>query len=226
MKKLLQNWVGEHAHLSDPKFIFLKFQEERTYIEKLSQGIIYANTVEYFRNCEKKDEVRSDPDEALGFLHQGEKTSLKIEINGKSIFLDKKNGLKNFRVTPNEDLLLKVFCLTSGQQLHNGSIDLDAQDKNLVNKKYSLAIFDPMSFLIRIDKALSDIKIDYQMGFVEYIDETYHGDIGPFKKFKKFSSQKEFRIVFREYSRFPFKLDIGDISDISRERTDGNQLVK
>jgi len=43
---------------------------KRSHIEQLRSGLLYMNTQRYFAECEADDNLRSDPDEGLAFIHQ------------------------------------------------------------------------------------------------------------------------------------------------------------
>lgn len=93
-----------------------------------------------------------------------------------------------------------------------------------------LIILDCLEFFKKINAAIylenkklyNDAIEPLGDGLVEYVDKnTYSGRMGLFKKFKGYSHQNEFRIALDVPESLldindVFKLDIGDISDITK----------
>ena len=82
-------------------------------------------------------------------------------------------------------------------------------------------IVQAVPFLERLKKALQNNGQRFRRKLVEYYDdETFHGEIGPreipFKKQKRFSYQREFRIYVRTNVEGddPTSIEVGDIRDI------------
>ena len=67
-----------------------------------------------------------------------------------------------------------------------------------------------------------------QSSLVEYVDDKYIGELGPFKKLKRFAYQSEWRLVCSEGPSGPREILIGDIRDISviLRSNEINQLIK
>lgn len=49
---------------------------------------------------------------------------------------------------------------------------------------------------------------------VEYVDRSYEGHIGPFRKFAEFAHQQELRLAVGDGDGAPLRLSIGGIRDI------------
>ena len=58
-------------------------------------------------------------------------------------------------------------------------------------------------------------RIIAEAHLVEYVDDEYAGKVGPFRKFKKFSYQSEWRLVCLDGPGGPRRIHIGSIRDIS-----------
>ena len=55
-----------------------------------------------------------------------------------------------------------------------------------------------------------------QRGFVEYMDQdTHSGDMGPFRKFRRFEFQSEYRVAVGTGLPGPRKLRIGSLRSIA-----------
>ena len=81
----------------------------------------------------------------------------------------------------------------------------------------ALIITDFNTFYERIEKTLQANENLYA-NIIEYIDEdTFHGEMGVFKKFNKYKHQNEHRIVIdKNIKENIIKFDIGSIKDISQ----------
>lgn len=66
------------------------------------------------------------------------------------------------------------------------------------------------------DAAAKKAKVKIYRGLVNYVPRGHHnGKMGIFKKFDTYSYQNEYRFVLTSGFSTPYKLIIGDISDIT-----------
>jgi len=96
---------------------------------------------------------------------------------------------------------------------------LNVGERNFKFGDTFVLILNPIEFLNRVKRAASQREIEIHHKLVEYVDrEKYNGPMGPFRKFKEFFYQNEFRIlVSPPESQCPYILNIGDISDITEQ---------
>ena len=178
------------------------------HLESFLNGNLYMNTPEYFSTLEAADLVRSDTDEGIHSSLQTKEVSIQNE-NGEWIPI---GGLINpviFRTQ--ETAAYNMYCMYGIQELIEEPLD----DRNLAFGDTFVAITNNDEFLRRIKVASENEKREYEHALIEYVDrETFHGFIGPFRKFSSFAYQQEFRIVLLGGNGSPTTLHIGDIRDI------------
>lgn len=192
----------------------IKFSE-RKYIQELQEGKIYMNTLEYFRNCE--NEVHKDNLEGADALHQADRiVSLTIEAtNIKPIILTKDSGLINFSMGSEHNRYINIYCMYLWTIIRDKQSEID--NRLLEFGDTALIITNRNEFIRRVLKSVKQEGYNCQYGLIEYFDEeTFHGDVGIFKKRKSFEYMNEFRIaVAARMDNKPYILNIGSISDIS-----------
>ena len=191
------------------------------YIEQFSQGLLYMNPLKYF--CEKETHsVRRDCHEGTSHLRQGDGAILKIKmipevakafnVPGDGQFKAIANIRGPIRFQPDALQSVNVFCMYALRESAAGTL-VDARNLGFGDSFALLKDFD--EFMKRVKAAVSGTEQELGYTLVEYIDETSHeGPVGPFKKLSDFSYQSEFRIGLFPGTGAPFKLQVGDLSDI------------
>jgi len=195
------------------KVMLLKFGK-KCYIEEFRKGVLYMNDLEYFKTLEEKCELRSDKDEDLTASYQAK---------GGQVFRQNSGGRYAYIGTITDQLQYRehysinqnIFCMYALQ------VQPKKQDIDKRNFKFGdtfVSILDPVEFLNRVKLAADKEGIKVFHKLVEYVDrEKHNGSLGPFRKFSEFSYQNEFRILVCQESPGPYKLSIGDISDITKQ---------
>lgn len=211
----------------------IKFQDKLEYLQDLQNGLLYMNTLRFFKELAGKDDFRGDRYEGLVAWYQPDRITIRIndhEIGSESLAAPV--ALQMDRV-----LSLNAFCMYSlsfradqkirADQLQEFEDSLRIHRANFGAAKYMLLTTNTTEFRQRVKQALQQAKrrgeiSRYGMGLVEYFDDrTFHGkfDEGQwgFIKRKYFEPQKEYRIVVDAGSKDkePFRLQIGDVSDIT-----------
>lgn len=201
--------------------VFIKFGKKKHLLQLQKEGLIYCNTFEYFKKCEKDEQY--DPNENATLVSQADNCELVID----GYKLSKNDGFKNVILdAPNLNKqkfthLCSMFC-----KLPKDKIDTDVEqffDERLKKfGSYMLVIYNPIEFMNRLNSVLNELydknKIIYsETKKVEYIDfNTYSGEIGAFRKSDKFKHQSEWRLAIqaKAYDK-PFVFNIKPIHDIS-----------
>ena len=194
--------------------MLIKFGE-KCYMEEFRKGVLYMNTLKYFKELEEKCELRSDKDEGLTAVYQAKGAMLSRQNSeGKYDHIGTITNQLKYR----EKYLVNenIFCMYALQvQPKKQNID----KRNLKFGNTLVSILDPVEFLDRVKLAAEQEGIRVFHKLVEYVDREKHiGTVGPFRKFSEFSYQNEFRILVCQESTGPYKLNIGDISDITEQR--------
>ena len=212
-------------------FFLARFFKDPKEAAELVRGKIYANALKYFQNLESEDASgRADPCEGMmAWLQPGEIT---LVLNGMDITADLAGPVE---AQTNWAKYLNVFCLHAG---HSEVLDVPSRTGLTVEQiqqellipdtcysfgEHAVVILDTPEFIRRVEAALPG-GVNMCKGLVEYYDpDTFSGHffgVQPtFRKHKKYSYQREYRLVFESPSErdTPLVFEVGDLSDITRQ---------
>ncbi len=190
----------------------IRFSSAR-YIQDFVTGTLYLNTLGYYAQ-EESNPARSDVREGGAQWLQPETAKLAVKING--VFHHIPGICGPIRHTKDEDLMVNVFCMYALRTSHLAAGMPELIDpRNFSFGDTFAVITDGNEFLRRVRSAAESASHALECRLVEYVDEsTYEGPIGPFRKSSAFSYQSEFRIALFPGTGDPYRLQIGDISDI------------
>lgn len=194
--------------------ILIKITKKK-YAADIQAGKLYMNKLGYFRKLEQ-DGVGDDQEGLMGAAQNG-----KMIRNGEVVaeILDIKTYLD-----------FPVFCALSvpltkvGDNKYEFVIPKKLLKEFMYDKsaEYVLIAIDKSEFIKRIDKALSDQELCGRSGNVSYTDEISFfpkKDIDKMilRKRTKFAYQYEWRVFVECHVDDHFELNIGDITDISKQ---------
>lgn len=212
--------------------MLIKFGKKE-HMESLMKGTVYMNSMEFFKTYEDYNNI-GDQDEGVQTILQPEHTKVTIgpvefEKDGKLVkiperTLRKKNGLINLKV--NSDISsINLFCLykISLDQIcrDNLKFHLPQEIKDDENYTHCVIFNDPQKFVEKINCGVKGKSNYFQAKIIEYVDkDSYHGEVGIFRKFKKYEHQNEYRIALSPNQQYrgnnnEFVLEIGELSDIA-----------
>lgn len=202
-------------------FPLIKFQSAKR-IEDLQNGLIYINSLEWYRKHESKDGdvVVGDSFEAKFHVNKGKfkliDTGEEIEIKDELITTSVSNDY--------------VYCMF-GVNPYSNSFSFTNEQKEVIKNfgDTALVILDKDEFINRIRTVALKENYEIYSDFVRYYDENKDSvnlilsllsgihNIAFWKR-KKYKCQQEYRFLFhtKSYEREHLELSIGDIRDISR----------
>lgn len=187
-----------------------KFGKREHIDQFVHEGLIYMNSLKYFKTLEG-DLLRTDKHEGASYNLQADGAILRMEHNGK--WVDVATIRDQIVSSDGKEHLTKVFCMY---------VLLESASKSLVDPRNFefgdtfVILKDGDEFLRRVHATAKKENIVLKQGCVEYVDKAKHnGAIGVFRKFSEFAYQSEFRLSVVTEKETPFSLRIGDISDIS-----------
>ena len=166
------------------------------------------NTPKFYRELEG-DNLRGDSDEGLDSQWSSPKTETILEANGIPIGKAEKARIRN-----NDIDSLNLFCMLAIKSLLATPI-IDPRNFDFGDTFVLIDDYNIPRFFERVKKAAEKENIKWQGKFVEYVNNDYNGEMGVFKKFKGYEYQSEFRIIVWPGFDKLYRLNIGDISDIS-----------
>lgn len=199
----------------------IKFQSKER-IMRLQQGHLYAKTLSYYRELEKEsgDADIGDEFEAMLHVNQG---SLINKSSGEVTALS--DAL--IRTTNSDDF---VFCMLGiYPNLDSFEFSEKQKEKMLSFGDTALIILDSQAFINRVSQAANKVGVESHFKAVQYYNPNYdlvniwvslmNGMWNmAFWKRESYRYQQEGRFVFipKEHGADHIKIDIGDISDISK----------
>uniref|UniRef100_UPI001F3D8C09 hypothetical protein n=1 Tax=Vibrio penaeicida TaxID=104609 RepID=UPI001F3D8C09 len=225
--------------MEDPSKIYrilIKFMDEQYVDSFVNEGLIFMNNIEFFRRYEADEggvPVRGDK-------HEG----LTVSLNAKDLVVTFDNqvvdglvGKVDVRLNHEDETNLysmtrisDLDILESGDEGYylspqfmtfgNKAVIISGDNINTFNERLSAAIHnDPHTFTFREDGIVTKQ--------VEYVErESYHGEMGVFRKFSDYSWQREWRIAFKQSLALgPHMLKLGSLKDIVTV-ADTAQLIK
>lgn len=189
------------------KIILIKILPE-CYVNDFLDGNIYMNSNEFFTSIDSGDNVRFDQFEGADQCWQVKEISI-ANTEGQLIPI---GGIKNpatYRHS-NKDKL-NILCMYA----YSNQLD-DYFDKlNLEFGSRAIIIKNANEFIKRMKAAANLTRKKLYHGPITYVKNTYHGHMGPFKKFDIFKYQNEFRFALTKGIDVPYIHKIGDIRDIT-----------
>ncbi|OQW98872.1 MAG: hypothetical protein BWK74_03615 [Desulfobacteraceae bacterium A6] len=199
----------------------IKFGQHEHLLQLQDEGLLYLNNLPYFWKIED-EALRGDPFDSVARVERGPRIAL-TPPGGKQIFIE---GAWTLRVPPPESEKINVFCMYALRALVKETFPVN--QGNFRFGEHALALINPGEFMRRIESSLNSQGITWEANLVEYVDAEYAGEVGPFRKFKKFSYQCEWRLVCKRGPGNPLQIRIGSIRDISviMRSAEVNKLIR
>lgn len=184
------------------------------------EGVIYMNTLDFYRTLEAHDE-RRDVNEGAVRINNREGGVLRWQ-NPNTGKLEEVAELTNSRIRElNSNIQnLNVYCLyylKDRMPIESFGAIIPRRTK-VGFGEYAVVIPNAGEFVTRVKEAAIDKGYRHFRGLVKYEDFSKENlEVGPFVKDRAFSHQSELRIAVYtdENSGGPIKLEIGSIEDIA-----------
>jgi hypothetical protein len=216
---------------------FIKFFSEEQHADQFMAGQLYFNRLSYFKKIEGEDDGRPDTTEAVAMWWQPHDVIMELNVLGiGEVKITKDDLVAPISVAYDHHNHLHLFCLyavyTTGLKSKNGKFDVTEEEASQIDVQILIderclnfgpfAVITPaVPFLAALKTALQQRGQRFLGQLVDYYDDdTFHGEIPlneiPFKKQKRFSYQREFRICLQTETQGddPLIVNIGDIQTI------------
>lgn len=191
--------------------MFLKFGNEENLKDLLQNGIIYMNSIQYFRSF-KDSELRGDSYEGVIEIINSSSGEFEIPSIG---YKGKHQGI-HIKKLQDEILgnIYNLYCISSYGWKKPQDFFIDAKVKEFGS--HCVIIKDNPTFLKLVTEKLDELKIKHHYNFVDYYDKKIISKkVTLFEKPLEFEYQKEFRFYVERESTEPFKFSIGNIENIA-----------
>jgi hypothetical protein len=190
---------------------------EREHLEMLRRGLLYMNSLAFFKSLEA-DQTRRDRREGIDYIYQPGDCEFVLDpgIPGfEKIRASAASGLAGVQIRTRRTSSCNIFCMFAVTKPIEGS---------LFPKSHpwfgdSFLIFtQTQEFLSRVEAAANHQGLKGECRLVQYYDENnYTGEAGRFRKSSIFSYQSEYRIALETGTEGPFRFEIGDLCDITSD---------
>lgn len=205
---------------NDALELIIKLGDQRHMQSLFEDGLLYMNTLEFYRSLESDGE-RSDPFEGAQRVRNWRGGILKAKSPNSGVHEEIAKLTKCRAVELNRNLQnLNVFCsyyLKSKLPLHSLGEAIPLQTKQGFGE-YAVVIIDSAEFVTRVKMAALDKGYRHFRGVVRYEDFSQESiEVGPFVKSDVYSHQSELRIAVStgKNNASPIELKIGSLRDIA-----------
>lgn len=186
----------------------LKFGKPEHLTLLRDEGLLYMNPLPFFWKCEGKDAVRGDHFDSVDEIRRGTKFAI-----GKSPDqMRAMTGKFDFRIHPPDSHKINLFCMFA---FVPNKTPWPIDERNFEFGTHALVINEVDDFLERMKATLDTNQFPFTSNFVEYVDDDHSGEVGPFKKMRKFEFQSEWRVVCYDGPGDVRQIRMGSIADIS-----------
>jgi hypothetical protein len=186
---------------------------QRAHIDDLVSGTLYMNPLQYFVETEanEPDDLRCDSFEGVGRLIQADGGILSMKLQDAFQPVARISGAIHWR--PLGGIKANIYCMYALRE------PTGPQVVDPLNFRFgdTFAVFtDGDEFLRRVRNAAETASLDLHCHLVQYVNEREHqGEVGIFRKRLRFSYQSELRIAIIPGTDEPYRLYVGDLSDIT-----------
>lgn len=195
-----------------PPFL-IKFGREEYISQLRNDGIIYFNSLNYFRKIEN-DEVRRDALEGVVRIEQLRDVQLYLEGKLIARTLPSSNSHLCFHDNENIGNVFSMYAITENEHT-DPEFKFDRRLLQFGDKL--LLITDTKAFIKKIISQIESRNLHFNLGYVKYYNKNlYSGILDPFHKPDNFNYQNEFRIYIQSKYDMSIQLEIGSIKNITQ----------
>jgi hypothetical protein len=187
----------------------VKFGRYENLCQLRDQGLLYMKSLQYFKKIEDED-LRGDKYEGVAEIKRGTSGTVTPKNNPGSPYIVRRWEIR-WDLPHYKNI--NIFCMCAVRP-SMGSFPVNK--RNFRFGDHALILTKPQEFIDRISSQLKSQNINHKANLVEYFNNDYVGEVGPFRKPINFAYQSEWRLAC--YSGHDKELNdicIGNIKDIS-----------
>jgi len=210
----------------------IKVFDKEEYAKEFQEGKLFMQQLHKYRSIEDSSkDNRKDILEGVSAQFSTEDVIINIESSIGDCELDSKDMTQPVRIYKKEHNHFHIFCMyslnsqnwkeISEEELQEFYRDMNVDERVCNFGEYAVIILNVNEFFDRVDRVAKDNKFYYSRRLVHYRNMSkMSGEVSKkmvgFLKDESYSHQNEYRFKFLiDPQKDTYKLDIGDISDIS-----------
>lgn len=192
-------------------YAFLKFGQVHNIKELYHNGIVFMNSIEYFRRLDDNG-IRGDSYEGINNIINFPSGKFSIpSINYEGTF-------KSFHIKgayeESYGNIYSMYCISSNGWKTPAEFYIDPRVRKFGSSCLMIKRTDV--FLNRVTKELNRLNLKFRHGFISYYNkQQINRSVHVFEKPNEFEYQKEFRIYIQREASDSIILNIGSLEDIS-----------
>ena len=181
----------------------------KVHIEQLVEsGLIYMNTLQYFRQIEDGD-LRGDIDDSA---------YKRVTFDSGTVTLDSGKKIKVLQGIYREDFFenpeqINLFCMYAFRPFMVKE-SYPINEKNFCFGDTAAVFYDSQEIMQRLSQYAKDNGLMYEAGLVKYVNEKSSEIRGPYVKSNSYSYQNEWRAIVHNGDGEVRKIKLGNLSDI------------
>jgi len=193
---------------------FIKIGEEQNMKSLLERGLLFCNSIKFFR------EIESPHENLIADKSEGSINSINVKPQQFEFFIGEKKLTVKFACIRKyqfyEPILEDhIYCLFS---MRSNNID----KANFINAEISrfgdsaFVITDVAEFMNRVDSALKELNVKFERDHVKYYDKkSDHNKLTVFDKPNEYEPQNEYRLYIKGQKTKTFSFEIGNLKDVA-----------
>lgn len=189
---------------SIPKYL-IKIGKPEHILPLLTQGVVYMNTLSFFRELEKTGDGRADSDEGAHSIAQTSRMLIgELEIDIPTPLTFSVSNINNGY----------IYCMVGADTIEDVK---QALNDNLSAMGGAFVIIhNPTEFVKRCSEVMRSNNIELKWGRVRYYVKTEGSYLlDPWLKTKEYAHQSEFRLYFKRKEEGSAAIVIKSIEDIA-----------
>jgi hypothetical protein len=208
--------VKEKTAMKTP-ILFVKFGKKNHIEEFQNKGLLYFNTVDFFKKLESEHGTRGDFLEGaseIKNIFEQDKSVLIINPGGKD---EIKFNLTKAQIRKIVNYKGNIFSLFSIFNDKKEIQEIEFKKSMISFGNTALIITNVNEFLKRVKLELDKQRFKFNWGLVDYYNENARNqkELNIFSKASTFQNQNEFRIYVENVNNKPLKIQIGSNKEVS-----------
>jgi hypothetical protein len=203
-----------------PPQYLMKFGQAEHMAALFYDGLLYCNTLEYFKDLESNDGTGDPLESATHVYDHTQFQAWILDDDGNKVAELKSEYDSTCKLTHFRGGERNVYCMYGVYSAASTYVDPRnyTNERGEITKPVGVLITNVDEFRRRLEAAVQrDATITtVHARSVEYVSEEFHtGEVGPFRKYARLAYQSEFRLLFVPGDGQPRTVVLGSLEDIA-----------